>query len=36
MADTTEQLVRLPDERADDEPVLALVTTAAVTGLPPA
>ena len=34
--DTTAQLVLLPDERADDEPVLAQVTTAAVSGLPPA
>jgi hypothetical protein len=34
--DGTEQLVLLPDEAADDEPVLAQVTSAAATGLPPA
>ena len=34
--DGTDQLVLLPDERAEDEPVLAQVTSAAATGLPPA
>ncbi len=34
--DSTDQLVLLPDERAEDEPVLAQVTAAAATGLPPA
>jgi len=34
--DNADQLVLLPDELAEDEPVLAQVTTAAATGLPPA
>ncbi len=34
--DDTDQLVLLPDELAEDEPVLAQVTAAAATGLPPA
>jgi hypothetical protein len=34
--DSSDQLVLLPDERAADEPVLAQVTSAAATGLPPA
>jgi hypothetical protein len=34
--DTTEQLVLLPDDLAESEPVLAQLTEAAATGLPPA
>ena len=34
--DSTDQLVLLPDERAEDEPVLAQVTADDATGLPPA
>ena len=34
--DDTDQLVLLPDERAEDEPVLSQVTSAAAAGLPPA
>jgi hypothetical protein len=34
--DSTEQLVLLPDELAEDEPVLSQVSSAAASGLPPA